>query len=206
MHPSAGWWNRWAPRWRSRERDMEARLQAVGMIEFNSIAVGIEAADFMVKAASVEPLMMKTICPGKYLVGVYSEVASVQAAVGVGLECGRDAVVDHFVIPNINPAVVSALGGAVELTAGPAVGIIETFSVASAIVAADVASKAANVEVVDLRIAMGLGGKAFCLLAGDVASVETAAGSGAEAVAAHGMLVRKVVIPRISAQVLKNLA
>lgn len=185
---------------------MEAKLQAVGMVEFNSIAMGIEAADLMVKAAMVEPLMMKTICPGKYLVGVYSEVASVQAAVGVGLECGRDAVVDHFVIPNINPAVVSAMGGAVELTAGPAVGIIETFSVASSIVAADVASKAANVEIIDLRIAMGLGGKAFCLVAGDVASVEAAVGAGAQSVAASGMLVRKVVIPSISPQVLRNLA
>jgi microcompartment protein CcmL/EutN len=196
----------WAQRFQSRERDMETRLQAVGMIEFNSIAVGIEAADTMVKAALVEPLMMKTICPGKYLVGVYSEVASVQAAVGAGLQCGKDAVVDHFVIPNINPPVVSGMSGAVELTAGPAVGVIETFSVASSIVAADVASKAANVDIIDLRIAMGLGGKAFCLLAGDVASVETAVASGAESVAANGMLVRKVVIPSISPQVLKNLA
>lgn len=185
---------------------METRLQAVGMIEFNSIAVGIEAADFMVKAAQVDPLMMKTICPGKYLVGVYAEVASVQASVDAGLACGRDTVVDHFVIPNINPAVVSALSGAVDLTAGPAVGVIETFSVASSIVAADVASKAASVDIIDLRIAMGLGGKAFCVLAGDVASVETAVSSGAESVAAHGYLVRKVVIPSISPQVLRNLA
>ena len=185
---------------------MQARLQAVGMIEFNSIAVGIEAADLMVKAAQVEPLMMKTICPGKYLVGVYSEVASVQAAVSAGLASGKDAVVDHFVIPNINPTVVSAMSGAVELSAGPALGVIETFSVASSIVAADAASKAANVEVIDLRIAMGLGGKAFCLLAGDVASVETAVGTGSRAAAEAGMLVRKVVIPSISPQVLKNLA
>lgn len=185
---------------------METKLQAVGMIEFNSIAVGIESADLMVKAALVEPLMMKTICPGKYLVGVYSEVASVQAAVDTGLTCGKDAVVDHFVIPNINPAVVSAMSGVVELTDGPAVGVIETFSVASSIVAADVASKAANVDIIDLRIAMGLGGKAFCLLAGDVASVETAVASGSESAAKSGMLVRKVVIPSISPQVLKNLA
>jgi microcompartment protein CcmL/EutN len=185
---------------------MEAKLQAVGMIEFNSIAVGIEAADLMVKAALVEPLMMKTICPGKYLVGIYSEVASVQAAVGAGLESGKDTVVDHFVIPNINPTVVSAMSGAVELTAGPAVGVIETFSVASSIVAADLAVKAADVTLIDLRIAMGLGGKAFCLVAGDVASVEAAVGAGAESAGANGMLVRKVVIPSISPQVLKNLA
>ena len=185
---------------------METELQAVGMIEFNSIAVGVEAADLMVKAASVEPLMMKTICPGKYLVGVYAEVASVQAAVNAGLECGRDAVVDHFVIPNIDPAVVLALNGAAQFVDGPALGVIETFSAAAAVAAADAAGKAANVAVIDLRIAMGLGGTAFCLLAGDVGSVETAVNSGAGAAAERGLLVRKTVIPSISPQVLRNLA
>jgi len=42
--------------------------------------------------------------------------------------------------------------------------------------------------------------------AGDVASVETAVGTGSRAAAEAGMLVRKVVIPSISPQVLKNLA
>jgi len=92
---------------------MENRLQAVGMIEFNSIAGGIEGADYMVKAAQVEPFMMKTICPGKFVVAVHGEVAAVQSSVDVGLEFGKDAIIDHFVIPNISMDVINAIGGAI---------------------------------------------------------------------------------------------
>lgn len=184
---------------------MAAIIQAVGMIEFNSIAAGMQAADFMVKAALVEPLFMKTICPGKFVVAVHAEVASVQAAVDAGLASGRDAIVDHFVIANITPAVIAALAGATETLAGPAIGVIETFTAASAIVAADVAAKAANIDVVEVRLAMGLGGKAYCVLAGDVAAVETAVAAGSAAVAINGLLVRQVVIPRMAPEVLRHI-
>ena len=184
---------------------MTVGIQAVGMIEINSIAAGIEAADAMVKAARVEPLLMKTICPGKFVAAVHGDVASVQAAMGAGLALGADAVVDHFVIPNINQSVIAALSCAVEVAGGPAIGVIETFSAASSIVAADVASKAAEVNLVEVRLAMGLGGKAFCVMSGDVAAVETAVRTGAAAVAAGGLLVRQVIIPSMAPQLLRHI-
>ena len=182
---------------------MIANIQAVGMIEFNSIAAGIEASDRMVKAAQVEPLFMKTVCPGKFMTAVYSEVASVRAAVDAGLACAEGSVVDHFVIPNISPAVIPAMACAVEAVRGDALGIIETFTAASSIVAA---VKAANVALVEVRIALGLGGKAFSLLSGDVASVEQAVEAGARAASELGLLVRKVVIPGVAPELLGYLA
>ena len=185
---------------------MDKRLQAVGMIEFNSIAGGIEGADHMVKAALVEPFMMKTICPGKFLVAIHGEVAAVEASVGAGLEFGKDAIIDHFVIPNITTDVINAIGGAIgDFRGGPALGVIETFSAASCVVAADAASKAAEVDVLDVRLAMGLGGKAFCLLSGDVGAVEQAVAAGAEKAAGEGLLVRQVVIPGIATEVLRHI-
>ena len=174
---------------------MSASIQAVGMVEFNSIAAGIEAADAMVKAASVSVLVMKTICPGKFLAGVHADVASVRASVEAGLGRAPDAAVDHFVIANISPAVISALSCAVECRRGSAVGILETFSAAACVVAADAAVKAANVDLIEVRLAMGLGGKAVCLFSGDVAAVQASADAGAAQAASAGMLVRKVVIP-----------
>lgn len=182
---------------------METKIYAVGMIEFNSIATGIEAADRMVKAASVEVLMLKTICAGKFLVGIHGAVAAVQASVEAGLSCAKDTMVDHFVIPNIHPHVIPAMSCAIEEIRGDALGVIETFSAASSIVAADLAVKAANITLIEVRIAMGLGGKAFCTLSGDVASVETAVKAGAAAAAENGLLVRKAVISNIDPQVLR---
>ena len=182
-----------------------ANIQAVGMIEFNSIAVGIEAADHMMKAADVEPLMIKSICPGKYVVAVYSNVAAVQASVDAGMAAGVDTLVDHFVIPNIDKAVIAAMGMALADIRGNAVGVIETFSAASCIVAADTAVKTADVDLIEVRIAMGVGGKAFCILAGDVGPVEMSVGAGAASAAEKGLLVRKTVIPSISEEVLRHI-
>lgn len=179
---------------------MQTDIQALGMIEYNSIAAGIEAADRMVKAATIIPLYFKTICPGKYMAAVHGEVASVRASLDAGMDGFKETIVDHFLIANINPAVVSALSGTSTGIHGPAVGIIETFSVPSAIVAADTASKAADVLISEVRIAMGLGGKAFCQLSGDISAVEAAVSAGAETVKETGLLVRSTVIPALDSQ------
>jgi microcompartment protein CcmL/EutN len=175
------------------------------MIEFNGIAAGIEAADRMFKAAAVEPLILKTICPGKLVAAVYSDTAQVKAAIDAGLAAGKWTVVDYFMIPNIDHAVISAITRSVEHVSGAAVGVIETFSAASAIEAADAAVKSANVDLIEVRLAMGLGGKGLCILSGDVGSVEAAVASAASITAAKGLLVNKVVIPGISPEVLRHL-
>ena len=41
--------------------------KAIGMVEFNSIARGIYAADQMVKISEVEIVTASSTCPGKYL-------------------------------------------------------------------------------------------------------------------------------------------
>src|SRR5215471_8886071 len=76
-----------------------------------------------------------------------------------------------------------------------AVGVVESFSVASLIEGADAAVKAANVELIEIRLAMALGGKAFVTLTGNVSAVEAAVGAAAAVVGQKGMLVNKVVIP-----------
>jgi microcompartment protein CcmL/EutN len=76
---------------------------AVGMVEFSSLGAGIEASDAMVKAASVNPLFFKTICPGKFLAAVSGDVAAVPASVAAGREKAAAVIVDWLVIPNIHP-------------------------------------------------------------------------------------------------------
>jgi microcompartment protein CcmL/EutN len=77
------------------------------------------------------------------------------------------------------------------------VGVVETFAVASAILAADAACKRAEVRLIELRLARGLGGKAFFTLTGELGDVEAAI-AAAEAIlgAESGLLLRTEVIPR----------
>lgn len=185
---------------------MSESYTAVGMVEFNSIAAGIDAADQMVKTAQVDPLFFKTICPGKFVAAVTGDVAAVSASVNAGRETHADALVDWFIIPNIHRDVIGALAGATGITERGALGIIETFSAASIVVASDAAVKAADVQLLDVRVALGLGGKGYALMTGDVAAVNAAVEAGYTAAAESGLLVSKVVIPSPAETVFEQIA
>ncbi len=185
---------------------MAESYTAVGMVEFNSIAAGIDAADPMVKTAQVDPLFFKTICPGKFVAAVTGDVAAVSASVNAGRETHADALVDWFIIPNIHRDVIGALAGATTVSERGALGIIETFSAASIVVASDAAVKAADVQLLDVRVALGLGGKGDALMTGDVAAVNAAVEAGSASAAESGLLVSKVVIPSPAETVFEQIA
>ena len=168
---------------------------SIGLIELGSIAGGYEVADAMLKTADVDLVLARSICSGKYMVMVRGDVAAVQSSVDAGSQTGGFSVIDSFVIPNLHDSVFPAISGAVKVERLEALGILESFSVASLIEGADAAAKAANVQLVEVRLAMALGGKAFVTLTGDVAAVRSAVEAGAQAIARKGLLVNKVVIP-----------
>ncbi|MEW6277985.1 MAG: BMC domain-containing protein [Candidatus Eremiobacterota bacterium] len=167
----------------------------LGLIELSSIAGGFHVTDAMLKAAEVELVLARTICSGKYMVMVRGEVAAVGAAVAAGCEAGDFSVIDTFVIPNVHESVFPAISGASRGNYLDALGIVESFTVASLIEGADAAAKAANVQLLEIRLAMAMGGKAFFTCTGGVAAVRAAVEAGAEVVAEKGLLVNKVVIP-----------
>jgi len=170
-------------------------VTAIGIVETSSIALGYAVADSMMKRAHVKMVVNRTICPGKYMVLVGGDVDAVTASVENGVTVGAHSVVDHFIIPNVHPAVFPAINGVATLPTLQALGIIEGFSVASVIEAADAAVKSANIEFINIHLAMAIGGKGYVTFTGDVASVQTAVDTGAEVIAKRGLLVEKIVIP-----------
>ncbi len=179
---------------------------ALALLEFHSIAAGIEAGDAMVKRAPVERILAGTIQPGYYLVLVTGEVADVSEAVDAGVLTGGEALRDRLLLPNVHPGVVAALGGAREsggeTAAADALGIVETETVAAGILAADAGLKGAEVRLNQLRLGDGLGGKGLALFTGLVSDVETAVAIGGDAVAAH--VVRRAVIARLHGEMWEN--
>lgn len=170
-------------------------IQAIGLVEFNSIAKGIEAADAMLKAADVELLTAKPTCPGKYIVLICGDVAAIQSSVHAGKQIGEQSVIDDFILPNVHPFVIQAITATTPVARIQALGIIETFSIASLIVAADSSAKAGDVELIEIRLGMGIGGKSFVTMTGDVSAVNASVDAGVKEASARGMLVEKVVIP-----------
>jgi microcompartment protein CcmL/EutN len=173
---------------------------AIGLIETNSIAIGIRVGDAMVKRAPVNLLEARTVCPGKYIVLVSGDTGPVGEAMESGIEAGGDAIVDKLFLPNVHVSVFPAIASAVEMQQVEALGIIETISVASCIVAADAAAKAAAVTLTELRLANGLGGKSFVLMVGDVPNVQAGVDAGVSLIKDEGLLIRFVVIPQLHEQ------
>lgn len=174
----------------------EAARNSIGLIELGSIAAGFEVCDAMLKASDVELLLSRSICSGKYMVLIRGDVAAVRASVSAGAQAGHFSVIDTFVIPRVHDDVFPALTGTAKTETLEALGIIESFSVASLIEGADAAVKAAQVRLLEIRLAMALGGKAFVTLTGSVAAVRSAVEAGAAVVSAKGLLTNKVVIPQ----------
>lgn len=170
-------------------------MYAIGVVETLSIPLGILAGDQMLKTADVRLLSAQTVCAGKYIVVVSGEVAAVRSAVSAGVESAAHGLVDSLVIPNVDPRVIRAMQGACDIDQAQAVGVVETFSLACAIQVADAAVKAAAVELIEVRLGRGLGGKSFVVLTGEVAAVRAAIDAGEHAENTEGLVVSSVVIP-----------
>ncbi len=178
---------------------------SLGLVELTSIAAGMQAADMMLKTSEVELILSRTICSGKYMVLVGGDVAEVQTAVDAVTNSLDFAIIDTFVIPNVHEDIFPAISGHSKVEELESLGIIESFSVASLIEGADAAVKAANVHLIEIRLAMALGGKAFCTLTGEVAAVTSAVESGARVIADKGLLVNKVVIAQPRKELLSEM-
>jgi len=170
--------------------------RAIGAIELSSVGIGYKTEDEMLKAGSVELLIARTICSGKYLIVLGGSVSDVEASIQAGLTHAGEAIIDHLVIPNVHESVFPALGQSVVLDGNEtgALGVLETFSGTSVLAAADAAAKAARVTLLRIHVAMALGGKGLCLMTGSVANVRAGIEAGAAVARERGLLVSEVVI------------
>jgi microcompartment protein CcmL/EutN len=172
--------------------------KSVGAIELSSIASGYKVQDAMLKAASIEILVARTICSGKYFIVFAGDISDVETAMEVGISTGADAVIDTLTSANPYEGIFPALSQSVVLEADKtgALGVIETFGGVCAIAAADIAGKAANVTLFRLHVAMALGGKGLLLMTGSISDVTAATQAAADYVRKQGLLVADLVIPR----------
>ena len=179
-------------------------LPALALLEFDSIAAGIVAADAMVKRAPVERIAGGTVQPGRYLLAVMGMVAPVEEAVQAANAVGGNSLRAQITLPDIHPEVFAAMTGARNALPIAALGIVETAGAPAAIAAADAGRKGAEVTLLEIRLSDGLGGKGLVFFNGDVADVEAAVELGTQAMA-PGELVEAQVIAQLHPEVADNL-
>lgn len=177
---------------------------AIALLEFSSVAAGIVAADAMVKRAPIDELVAGSVQPGRYLVLVAGDVASVEESVAAGRAAAPASLMAEILLHDVHAGVVAALRG--DRIPGPveSLGIIETLSVAPLLAAADAGLKGAAVDLLEINLADGLGGKAYLLFGGTVSDVEAAVEIGSGRVAS-GALVGSEVIAQLHDEMADNL-
>jgi microcompartment protein CcmL/EutN len=192
--------------WCVAEEFIVADIVSIGLIELSSIATGYAVQDAMLKAATVQILMARSICSGKYLIVIAGDVASVTTAVQAGAVVAGPSLIERRQIAQVDKSVLAAISNAVDIDPKElrSIGVIETFSAASIIAVADECVKSANVTLLRVHLAMALGGKGFVLMAGDVSSVQAAVAAGSKVAAEDGMLVGRGVIAAPSAELFRD--
>lgn len=179
--------------------------KAIGMVEYKTVSTGLLAADTMLKTAQVEIIEAQTVCPGKYICLLKGDLSAVNACIEIARNRYSEHLIDSFVLGNPHESIFSAIYGATQIEKMQALGVLETFSAASIIVAADEAAKTAEVDLIELRIARGMCGKSYMMLTGEIAAVEAAIEKAKKAIGEGAMLLDSAIIANPDSKLAKSI-
>ena len=174
---------------------MSANVSA-GTVELTSVAAGYEVLDALIKAADVVVLQARHVCSGKFFIVYSGKIADVETAMQTARKVGGEFVEDYLTVANAHPGLFPAMAQTVALPPGKlmSLGVVETKTASSALVAADAAAKAADVVLLKIVSAM-LGGKGYFTMTGSVASVETAIEAARASLDSRGTFVNSSLLP-----------
>ena len=150
--------------------------QALALLEFSGPAAGILAVDRMLKMAPVALLRCGTVHPGHYLALVGGSVAATEEAHAAGLEvaCAENALEDEVCVPGPHLQLAAAVRGERVEPSGEALGVMEFAGSPGLLRAVDAALKAVPVDLVEVRLADDLGGRALAVVSGLLTDVQEA--------------------------------
>lgn len=179
---------------------------AIAVLELSSVARGIEVADAILWEANLELLFAEPVQPGKYVLLFTGSVQDLTSALRRGSEIARCDLVDQILIEQVHEQVLVGLRRTGRINGVlDALGVVETTTVASSILAADLALKTATVDLLELRIANGLGGKSFFTITGEVSDVRSSVVAAAGYAKERGLLTRDVVVARPHPELVRHL-
>lgn len=179
----------------------------IGVIELASLYMGYVVQDAILKSANVEKMVARSICSGKYIIIVRGEIADVESSLETARNMGGFAIVNALIITNVDDKVFPAITGNTTLDSNfvDGMAVIETFSVAAAIKAADYAVQEADVFILRIHVAMAVGGKGLVILTGNIDALKSAIIPAIEFLKEDGTLAGYSLITNPHEEVLREL-
>ena len=145
---------------------------ALGLIELSSIVRGISVADAMVKRSPVTIWDAYPVSTGRFLIFVKGGVAEVSEAMYAGLEAAGSALLNSLFLPQLHIAIHYGMDNHCLKPEIDALGLLECTQVSPTLLACDKCLKTTDVSLVQLRMAKGIGGKAYFVVSGPLHQVE----------------------------------
>ena len=150
--------------------------RALALLEFESVAVGILAVDRMLKKSPVALLRCGSVHPGRYLALFGGTVASTEEAYAEGVTVGKEgqALISGIMLPDPTKSVSEALVGGRKEPVGDTLGVFEVSTSPGLLGLIDKLLKALPVNLVEIRLADDLGGRALAIIDGELTDVQEA--------------------------------
>ncbi|MCK5672482.1 MAG: BMC domain-containing protein, partial [Spirochaetales bacterium] len=152
-------------------------IDVIGILELSSMADGLNTLDAVVKEKPVTIIKAEPVNPGKYLMMITGDVASVEAAMDIGLKLAGNSIVDHILLKNLDKQVIPAITICRAPVEWDAIGLLETNSVAAVVEAADMAVKEAEIHIIGIVTGNETGGKALVKISGSIGDINSAMSS-----------------------------
>jgi len=176
-------------------------VPALGFLELSSISRGFYLTDVVLKKAPVRIIASQPVSSGKHVVLYVGDVASVDESHRAALEQSDGTILKQILIPGVHPELAPFLDSiwtqdSSRSPAGESVAIIESSTLAGAILAADRALKSARVSLCRMRLGQGIGGKAYFVITGRQDEVEAATDAARACLKEVESYARADIIPR----------
>ena len=179
---------------------------AIALIELKSIAKGIEVLDFMLKKAEVTIIEAEPISAGKYYILITGAIAEVEEAYKEGKEKASFYLVDHLFIADIHPTLLPAIeGNDWGPSENTSCAIVETYTISSAIKAANIAAKRTNIKLLKIALGKGIAGKGYFTFTGDLNEIEESANTAKELLERDGALINLSIISNPQPEIFEKL-
>ena len=173
----------------------------VGFLEISTIAKGIQVVDALVKKASVELVLAYPFSSGRYLICFHGEVEDTKSAFIAGKHAADKSLIDSCLLPKIHSEVLSVLREQPKIQEMEALGILETLTCSSCILAADKSLKTSKVKLIKIHLGKGIGGKAYFVIEGEVEDVNSALLESVRVLNGQG-IIEKILIPQADPKLL----
>ncbi len=149
---------------------------ALAMLVVDEVPAGLRALDAMLKEAPVDLIGAGTIQDGFYMIVIGGQVEALQRSMRRALDSASMHTIDSVLLPDAEPRILPAIrDGVIRWPApGDTLGAVQIATPPGLLRAVDRALKRAAVELVEMRLGDGLGGRAIASFWGETSDVEAA--------------------------------